>query len=299
MEEKEYQKDFWERADKHEIAAKIKISSTLKPFYSIIKDIYEAGILVATLQKDRVETSSKPLDQLVSGLLLKQILTDLRVIWNLVSSGYTLQAATIAATHFEMTISLQYIIGNEERAKQFLVNNDGDLPWKIIDLCKFVSKKEQKAYISQGKPYTQEEYELNWRALYVDYIWLCKIKHPSMQSLLHGSSSTKLKNGNYVIMSFPDITESDLPTKTNILVSVTYHTYSAILEFFESIKEESEKSTKNYIEFQKRIKDYPERLKVVWDNFSVHPLAVNLIDNKLYKECIYYSELVHKQNSKQ
>jgi hypothetical protein len=295
MEEEIKANELWERADNHEILAKIKIASSIKSFNILFKDIYEAGILVGTLRGEGLETAEKSLDKLVSGLLLKQILTDLRVIWNLVSTGFTLQAATLAASHFEMSITLKYIIGNEESAKRFLLNDEGNLPWKIKDLCKLITNKEKNVIISQGKTYSQEMYEMNWRSLYVDYIWLCKIKHPSMQSLLHGSISTKVKNGKYLIMSFPDVTTSDLPTKTIILISVINHTYSVIMDFFELIKEESNKSSKNYIEFQNKIMGYPDKLKEVVEKSSINPLAVNLIDNKIYKEFLYYSEKVHSQ----
>jgi len=203
----------WDALSPLELVSSPKIAEMLKPFRQPITDCYECGVEVPTLPCKREATK----DIGVAALFLKRTLNDLRAIWNLLLLGYTSQAGSVAAAAFENALAISCIAGNINKAEQFLKSDSG-LPWSVADLCRMQS--------SQAKG--DENY---WEILYSQYKWLCKVKHPTIPSVLHDAFSVSLTGSEYIVMGAPDTRAEDLPSKAFIL-SVTILRVTEAIESF-------------------------------------------------------------------
>ena len=210
-----------------ELADSPKIAKMLKPFHKPVTDCYECGVEVPTLSCKR----EKGLDIGVTGLFLKRILNDLRATWNLLLLGYTSQAGSVAAAAFENALIIDCVAGNIPRAKKMLANKSGGSPWSVADLCKMYTHQLKEANKKSGEASTDLEDESYWEALYSQYKWLCKVKHPTIPSTLHDAFSVSLDGDEYVIMAAPDTRIEDLPSKAFILSITVLRVKEAIGSF--------------------------------------------------------------------
>lgn len=78
---------------------------------------------------------------------------------------------------------------------------------------------------------TPGDFKARWNELYSAYEWLCKIKHPTLASVSHDASSTKLDEETYVVAAIPDLRTEDLPNKFTILAIIVARLHSAIRSF--------------------------------------------------------------------
>jgi hypothetical protein len=93
-----YQGIPWEAYDDLELSARETVTSQLMVFLPIVKNCYELGVQAPTLKCPRKSER----DMLVAGLFLKKSLNDFRSVWILLTTGYTSQAAAVAASMFEI-----------------------------------------------------------------------------------------------------------------------------------------------------------------------------------------------------
>ncbi len=210
-----------------ELADSPKIAKMLTLFRKPVTDCYECGVEVPTLNCKR----EKGLDIGVAGLFLKRILNDLRATWNLLLLGYTSQAGSIAAAAFENALIIDCVAGNIRRAKKMSANQSGGSPWSVVDLCKMCTHQLQEANKKSGEALTDLEDESYWEALYSQYKWLCKVKHPTIPSALHDAFSVSLDSDEYIIMAAPDSRIEDLPSKASILSITVLRVKEAIGSF--------------------------------------------------------------------
>jgi len=275
---------FWKACTDIENGAKKSLSDVLKPFDMLIRDCYESGIIVPTLSKELKEK-----DILLSSFYLKRVLTDLRSIWLLISIGYTSQAASVASSLFENALAVSCIAGSQENSEKVLRNN-GDLPWSVQNLVKMYTKKFRLDGLKEGEQNYQEEYEIRWREVYSHYKWLCKIKHPTLRSLVHECKSTTVKNGLYVIMAAPDLSLNDLSIKIIIITVVISRVTEAIRSYI--IASGCDNNSDDYKIFNKRIEDIISTVGEVSKRFIKAPLPFTIRDSKLVEE---YAQLRRKK----
>lgn len=206
----------WDALSALELASTPKIAKMLKPFAQPVTDCYECGVEVPTLSCKHENTK----DMRVAGLFLKRLLNDLRAVWNLLLLGYTSQAGSVAAAAFENALIISCVAGNIRRTEEFLNCKAGGLPWSVAELCKIYTRQLKEESKKSGRTSAHLEDETYWEALYSLYMWLCKLKHPTIPSALHDAFSVSLTGADYIIMAAPDTRIEDLPSKAFIL-SVT------------------------------------------------------------------------------
>ena len=213
MDENKYA-PFWDLLKPKEVEAVPIITQQLGQFGILMQKCYDCGVNVQFIEMKR---SSEP-DMQYSGLLLKRVLTDLRVLWHNCVGGYTAQAATITTSLFENALAMEVIAGNPERAKIISESEGGDLPWSV---------KQMASFYEADRGYEEDEKGF----IYYNYRALCKIKHPTLPSLLHEAGSTKTADGKYVIMALPNKSAEDLGAKGVICAAAIHNTRLAIDAF--------------------------------------------------------------------
>lgn len=171
----------WAALTPLELASSPKIAEVLRPFLRPITDCYECGVEVPTLPC-RAQTTKATR---VAALFMKRLLNDLRATWNILLLGYTSQAGAVAAAAFENALVVSCTAGSIDRAEQCLKSQTG-LPWSIAALCRMDASQT-----TEDKDY--------WRVLYAQYQWLCKVKHPTLPSVLHDAFSVSLDGKAFIL----------------------------------------------------------------------------------------------------
>jgi len=215
-----------------ELADSPKIAKMLKPFHKPVADCYECGVEVPTLPT--LSNQERTEDIRVAGLFLKRLLNDLRAVWNLLLLGYTSQAGSVAAAAFENALIVSCVAGNIQRAEK-LLSSAGNSPWQVANLCKMFTH-QLKGSKQAEKTSSALEDESYWKALYAQYRWLCKVKHPTISSAIHDAFSVSLDGDEYIIMAAPDTRIENLPSKAFIL-SVTILRVKEAIESFALARE--------------------------------------------------------------
>lgn len=221
-------------------------------------------------------------DLRVAALFWKRTLNDVRAIWNLLLLGYTSQAGSVAAAAFENALIVSCVAGNIGRAGKLLKSKTGDSPWRVIDLCKMhVKQQMQEEAKKSEKPFSEKDFELRWRELYSGYMWLCKVKHPTMASALHDAFSVCLEN-EFIIMAAPDVRAEDLPNKAMILATIVNHILGATHRFASAC--EIDRENARVISWQERldsiVPDLEKAMEPLWDT----PPPIQLGDSQLKRE---------------
>jgi len=209
----------WERLGQLEFSAERKLGPPLEKFEEAFRSIYEAGLIVTVLK-----ARGPHLDLRTAALLLKRVLNDLRGVWVLLETGYTSQAASIAASLYESALASICLTLSQENIDKMLNNAHGEIPWSITGMAKMVVRSEMPS--SNGP-----RFENAWRALYANYVWLCQIKHASLQSVLHDTSASSTGKKSYAVMAIPNTKEEDLVAKAHVALSALLRTQDAINAF--------------------------------------------------------------------
>jgi hypothetical protein len=236
----------WNALSPLELAESPKIAKMLKPFLQPITDCYECGVEVPTLSCKR----EKAKDIAIAALFLKRLLNDLRATWNLLLLGYTSQAGSIGAAAFENALIISCLAGNVHRAEKMCNHKSGGSPWSVADLCKMYAHQSKERDKRSGKILSDQEYDTQGEALYAQYQWLCKVKHPTLPSALHDALSVSLQADEYIIMAAPDARTEDLPNKAFIL-SVTILRVLEAIDSFALVRELDYKDS-NVISWKER-----------------------------------------------
>lgn len=196
----------------------VKMVAYEQPF----RDAYEAGVIVPVLRAGRTPA----VDVRVAALFHKRMLNDFRGVWLMLCSGYTSQAASIAASLYEISLAATCLTISKANIDKLLQQPDGEIPWKITEMAKMVVTAEGKA---MGK-----DYENQWRALYAHYVWLCQIKHSSGQSVLHDTRGTALEKG-YVVMALPNVKDEDMAVKATVAIISLHRVLDCIAAFAKAL----------------------------------------------------------------
>jgi len=209
----------WQRLDNLEAAAKTRLESQLKPFESAFRDTYEAGVIAPVLRKDAPVEA----DVRCAALHFKRVLNDLRSVWVLLQSGYTSQAASVAASLYENALATVCLTISKKNVQAYLKTDSGELPWSPMAMAKMVVECE-------GNIPGTKNYENQWRALYAHYVWLCQTKHPTLPSVVHDTSASFVREG-YVVMALPNVRPEDLPLKAQVAIISLQRAHESIDAF--------------------------------------------------------------------
>lgn len=209
----------WQRLDDLEDRAKATLSELLKPFETAFRDTYEAGVIAPVLR----EYAPVEADVCCAALHFKRVLNDLRSVWLLLRSGYTSQAASVAASLYENALATICLTASAKNVQTYLANDSGELPWTPMAMTKMVVEHE-------GHVPGSKDYENQWRALYAHYVWLCQTKHPTMPSVVHDTSASAVRDG-YVVTASPSVRPQDLPLKAQVAAIALHRTHEGIDAF--------------------------------------------------------------------
>jgi len=209
----------WQRLDELEDRAKATLTEQLKPFETAFRDTYEAGVIAPVLREDAPVEA----DVRCAALHFKRVLNDLRSVWLLLRSGYTSEAASVAASLYENALTTVCLTASAKNVQTYLANDSGELPWTPMAMAKMVVEHE-------GHPPGSKDYENQWRALYAHYVWLCQTKHPTMPSVVHDTSASAVRNG-YVVMALPNVRPQDLPLKAQVAIISLHRAHESIEAF--------------------------------------------------------------------
>ena len=271
----------WFACTQAELNANITLSTTLQSFSEPLALCYEIGVEVLTLPNKRNNHD----DILISALLLKRVLNDLRSVYIMLISGYTSQAASIAASLFEHALSINAIAGNPEKCRILKNTPAGDLPWSPMELSKLFAKQAREESLIINKPISIDEEKMICLEVYSAYKFLCKIKHPTMRAISHDSKSTKLDNDKYVVMSLPDLTAGDNSMKATILAISISRTYQAVRRLLFGL--ECDTNSELYKKFISKSYPIPELAKKAYEQIMKDiSLPYNIKDEKIYNEYI-------------
>src|ERR1700688_3396925 len=171
-----YLEDTWDILDQLEDRAceALRAHELLYNFAAILRACYALAIEIPRLPESKAFLEKKSLR--IAALFLKRALNDLRATWLLIERGYTSQAASVAASLWEHALTARSVAGNEPRAEQCCADRDGDLPWTPTALASMYAESVAK----EGEQRTTQEL-----LVYSFYHWLCRVKHPTMQSVTH------------------------------------------------------------------------------------------------------------------
>ncbi|OAT71893.1 hypothetical protein [Parageobacillus thermoglucosidasius] len=262
----------WNKTYDAEMSAVFIIRNKFQQIQNYVKDLYECGVELFTLDKQEEFEVTETLR--IAAILLKRCLTDFRVLWNLLLTGYTPQAGSIAASLFETALSIPYLLKNRE-AIQDIKNNNGDIPWKVPDLCKNIASIQYKS--------DKYQYELGWREIYAAYKWLCKIKHPTLRSTLHEGLSTSIRENEFVVMAIPDIRQEDLAVKMTILTISISRLCDAVFCIHNELK--LDKDNERYKKWLEKINAVPPNVGKIYKKITkIIDLPFTIGDEKISRD---------------
>lgn len=224
-------------------------------FGDMVKQCYCCGVAIPFIQAGE----DKSIGMRVPGLFLKRVLTDYRCIYNLLITGYTSQAGTVAASVFENAFVVKVVAGNDKLAEKIIKRKDGDIPWNVRQLVEmYANIRDEGAETTDKKDSITQSQHAD--ALYFTYKYLCKIKHPTLKIATQDTLSTTFKDGSYGLFALPDYKEDDFSNKAWIMVMSSLRVVDAASAFMKALKSHIHKDDyeliSNYLkEAEKSISD--------------------------------------------
>lgn len=219
----------------------------LSPWEDILKTCVEAGILAPVLPAK----NHGCLSFAAAAPFLKRSINDLRCIWLLISKGYTSQGASVAASIFENALTAAVLADSEELAKEAIRGKYSEIPWGAKKLAQLNALRCIKLERKQGKKVSSGQYEDYWTIAYHNYKWLCQIKHPTWQSVMHDCKSTIVKDTEYAVLPLPNNSHRDMQLKYCVLGGSVAKVWQAIQSY--AIALECDETSKEYIAFEEKI----------------------------------------------
>jgi hypothetical protein len=236
----------WAQLPDLEAMSQSTVDAGLKGWEELVTACLEAGMLAPMIP------TSKPMDVrlLTAAPFLKCALDDLRATWLLIHRGYTAQAASVAASLFENALVSAVIASSGALAAQARKSKYGEIPWGAKELCQLTTKQDMDRDGSSKAKDAQKQYEDGWTISYVNYKWLCQVKHPTWQAATHAIRSTVVKKREYAIRPGPNNLEDDVQVKARVLAVSLTKTLSAIRAFFLTL--DGDEKTEEYDAFEEK-----------------------------------------------
>jgi hypothetical protein len=218
----------WSRLPAEEAASSQTLDPSVSAWEELIKSCVEAGSLAPM-----VPTKNPQDSRLVAAApFLKCSLDDLRAIWTLTASGYTAQAAAVAAALFENALTAAVLAWSHKLVEQGKKTKFAEIPWGAKELCQLDAKRESELAEAAGKKTSQKEHLDNWTISYLHYKWLCQVKHPTWQSAMHAARSTMTSFNEFAVRPGPNRLEEDVQVKARVLAISVTKALQAIKSFF-------------------------------------------------------------------
>jgi len=106
-------------------------------------------------------------------------------------------------------------------------------------LAKIAAEKYEARSHAPSAQVDQLDHEVRWRDIHAAYVYLCKIKHPTMPSVMHDSQSAAEVPGTFFVMAVPDTRLDDLPIKAAVLTIATHRLLQSIRDFLYAQEQDS------------------------------------------------------------
>jgi hypothetical protein len=269
--------------------ARAHLKRDLSQLQRAFKLAYELAVEAPTLPSRRVPSDMPvPSDMTVAALFLKRALSDLRAVWLLLQTGYTSQAAAVAASLWENSLASACVCGHPSRADEVL-NNPNELPWRPKQLARLHATDVTAKIASSAE--RNRQFELRWREHYGPYKWLCGLKHPTLRSVRHDSKSTVLdEDKQFVVMAMPDLRPDDRGIKLGVATQALQHILAASSRFTDVSDCEDTKRYRAWIERWKEAGNL-----VIEHQKGVDRPALPLDDDAFFRE---YAAIRDKQEGK-
>ena len=158
----------WGVLDSTEFSARAQLTVQLTPTLPLFQYLYEAGVNAPTFADSNKRSAGVDLPS----LFLKRALTDWRGIWLLLTTGYSSQAGTLAASLWENALASIALICEPNTDDTVLKTTQGELPWTARSLAQKAARHLQQRAQTRGEDFPDLEVEANWRVLYGVYGWL-------------------------------------------------------------------------------------------------------------------------------
>lgn len=280
-------KSLWSALTAAEIGAGVTLSSDLKSINSLYETIFNFATRLPTLTKDKEKYTDS---SRISALFIKRALNDLRSVWNLLTLGYTTQAATVASSMWENSIVIEVLNIDNKKLRELKSQKKDGIPWSC--------KKMSQIVAMHSSSDNQAAYESQWRFIYGQYQFLCGYKHPNFQTLTHDAGSTThedMEIGYYVVMALPDTRKTDLRSKQSVAVIPTIRLLNGLSLFSKNIhtsnKNISDKVSEEVAEIKETMSDF---LKDIANG----PLVVDTSRSKLAQDAMEWQQKLDKENKK-
>jgi hypothetical protein len=275
----------WEALGEIERYSEKSMASDLSGWEEIVRRCVEAGGIAATLPAK----NQKEMRIIAAAPFLKRALTDLRAIWILIKTGYTSQAASIAASLYENSLVAAVVAESPELADEAKATKYAEIPWPPKKLAQLDAKRALKvAY--KGAKYPDKEYIDSWTISYYNYKWLCQIKHPTWQSAFHDLKSSSVSKDSYALFPFPSNFEEDIHMKYSILGVSVSKALEAVKSFFLSL--ECDESHPGYDDVEAKINISHFGVLKQMKKYEGRPSPVSVLDRRFVKTD--FSTLVDK-----
>src|SRR5688572_14983774 len=123
----------WSSLASAEEQAQRVVSAQLKAFEEPFQLTHDSGEIVPRLRNKNLSD----VDVRISAMFLKRVLNDLRSVRVLLFSGYTSQAAAVAASLFENALA-SICLTRPENIEVLRRSSSGEVPWSPMQMTKMV-----------------------------------------------------------------------------------------------------------------------------------------------------------------
>lgn len=200
---------YWETLSKIESNSEKVVKSQILEWEKIYKNLMEASLLILNYANKEKESDQRKLPL----IFMKTTLSQFRSLWRLVGMGYSSAAACVAASIFESAKVVRVISVSEKDLNTLFSSETMSVPWSAKQLCKKVAKIDVSNENEEISKKLEEEY---WQVSYLNYKWLCQIKHPTSQYAVHDLSCAISEQG-FHLLPLPNSSDFDLSEKYKIL----------------------------------------------------------------------------------
>lgn len=201
--------DYWKSLNDIESKAELIVAEQISGWEDVYKGLMEASLLALNYANGKECSDKKRLPL----AFMKTTLSQFRCLWKLVSVGYSSSAACVAASIFETAKVVRVVSVNNDDLEMLFKSETMNVPWGAKKLCQKVAKIDASHGDTEASKELENEY---WQMSYLTYKWLCQIKHPTSQYVIHDLSGAVSEKG-FHLTPLPNVSEFDLYEKFKIL----------------------------------------------------------------------------------
>ncbi|MBI2764341.1 MAG: hypothetical protein HYX53_00350 [Chloroflexi bacterium] len=171
----------------------------------------------------------------VAAVCLNRALNDLRSAWLLARHGYIAQAATLMTSCWEHATASEVVSGSPDVAEAFVGRKPQDSGWGPKALAK-KARDRRVELVPELVELSPEYFERIWANNYAAYCWLCQLKHPTADSLLHEAATKTTSAHQLTITARPDGSPEYAGLRALVLQTGLNAIYSAVGGFLAAVR---------------------------------------------------------------